>query len=241
MNWIHLKQCKSTQDEVKKTLAELNLDVDVNARGFGIYTFEQSEGHGRGGRSWTSPIGNLAVSFVFHREIQNPTLLPLLVGLATRDAILQELPELSERLILKWPNDLLLDQKKVAGILVDKDSNRFIVGIGLNCTSAPEITDGSAVCLPKNKINALPEIFLDRLCDKLLIRINQSQNADLKTLTELFPKVGDKILVLNTDTNQKITKRESTVLDYSSAGALLVRYNDDGSTGQLFNETIRFI
>jgi BirA family biotin operon repressor/biotin-[acetyl-CoA-carboxylase] ligase len=110
----------------------------------------QTEGRGRGGRSWSSPPGNLYASLL----LPNPSAterapeLAFVTALALRDAIVAEAPALAPRLALKWPNDLLLAGEKCAGILIEGEIEppmgvSVVIGIGVNCVyhprTAPEL------------------------------------------------------------------------------------------------------
>jgi BirA family biotin operon repressor/biotin-[acetyl-CoA-carboxylase] ligase len=88
----------------------------------------QTAGRGRSSHSWEAPRGAaLLVSFVLP---PNP-LLSLAAGVAAAEAC-------GRGVRLKWPNDLLLDGRKVGGILVEASPARAICGIGINLTWAPE-------------------------------------------------------------------------------------------------------
>jgi BirA family biotin operon repressor/biotin-[acetyl-CoA-carboxylase] ligase len=88
----------------------------------------QTAGRGRSSHSWEAPRGTaLLVSFVLP---PNP-LLSLAAGVAAAEAC-------GRGVRLKWPNDLLLDGRKVGGILVEASPARAICGIGINLTWAPE-------------------------------------------------------------------------------------------------------
>ena len=88
----------------------------------------QSAGRGRLERRWEAPAGTaLLVSFVLER---NP-ILSLAAGVAAAQAC-------GEDVRLKWPNDLLVDGRKVGGILVEAGVDRAVCGIGINLTWAPE-------------------------------------------------------------------------------------------------------
>lgn len=109
---------------------------------------EQTAGRGRHGRAWSSPAGNLYASLLLIDPCEPATApqLGFVAGLALHDAVaaLTRLP--APRLGLKWPNDLLLDGAKVAGILLE--GHRLarggvfavIVGIGVNVSIAPTDT-----------------------------------------------------------------------------------------------------
>ncbi len=92
----------------------------------------QTAGRGRYGRVWQSPRGNLYVSFVFESNPVRDKYLSFLTGLA----LAESLPEFNVR--LKWPNDVLLDGKKVAGILLETTGDKVVVGIGVNLVSNPD-------------------------------------------------------------------------------------------------------
>ena len=86
---------------------------------------EQSAGRGRQGRSWAAPPGRaLLCSVVVHDP---PRLLPLAAGVAVAETV-------GRGAQLKWPNDVLVDERKVAGILVEgrPQEGWAVVGIGLN-------------------------------------------------------------------------------------------------------------
>lgn len=86
---------------------------------------EQSAGRGRQGRSWVGPPGSALLCSVVVRD--PPRLLPLAVGVAVAEVA-------GPQATLKWPNDVLLDGRKVAGILVEgRPQERWaVVGVGLN-------------------------------------------------------------------------------------------------------------
>lgn len=92
----------------------------------------QSGGRGRYGRVWESPVGNLYLSAVVGDYGAQTPLLAFVVGVAVAEA----LSDYSVR--LKWPNDVLLNGRKIAGILLEKaDDCRTIIGIGVNVASCP--------------------------------------------------------------------------------------------------------
>ncbi len=92
---------------------------------------EQSAGRGRQGRTWVAPPGRAVLCSVVIREPAR--LLPLAAGVATAEVV-------GTGAQLKWPNDVLLEGRKVAGILVEgRPQERWaVVGIGLNVALRPE-------------------------------------------------------------------------------------------------------
>lgn len=119
------------------------------ARPWLLGTHLQTQGRGRAGRTWQNRVGaNLMFSCAFDVFLparQLPTLAPL-IGMATCQALRRHLtPAQQKRLTMKWPNDLLWDQAKLAGILIEStragmapvaDHHLIIIGIGLNLLDA---------------------------------------------------------------------------------------------------------
>ena len=98
----------------------------------------QTAGRGRQGRAWVSPRGENLLFSVLLRVTCPPARLPplaLVAGLAARDAIARAAPASDVR--IKWPNDVVVDRKKVAGVLVEaivqgSSVEAVVVGIGIN-------------------------------------------------------------------------------------------------------------
>ena len=101
----------------------------------------QIGGRGRRGRRWVGAKGNLFLSLALPFEIKNCGVLVLISGLALLELIKEVAPQ--SDVVLKWPNDVLLDGGKISGILLEKgEAGYMIVGIGINVKVAP-ITDAA--------------------------------------------------------------------------------------------------
>ena len=115
----------STNDKCK-TLEQSN---DFNI----VLAEEQTKGKGRMGKEWSSPLGNIYMSIAFSGSKSNEPL-SLISGLICQEAINKVIGE--DSIVLKWPNDIILNKKKVGGILIEKEvlgsDVTNIVGIGLN-------------------------------------------------------------------------------------------------------------
>lgn len=102
----------------------------------------QTAGRGRLGRQWNSPKGNLYTSIIIDPKDDQATDLGLYAQMASLAIIdtIQRGCHLGPRLVLKWPNDVLIDGKKVAGLLLEKENNTgfLVIGIGVNLKSHPE-------------------------------------------------------------------------------------------------------
>ena len=137
----------------RKETASTNLDARSGGHG-DVFTADfQSAGRGRLDHKWISPPAtNLMMSAVLSVYGMSPESLstfPLVVGLAVAKALSSLLGAHSKTIGLKWPNDIWISGRKVAGILCELDGNNVIAGIGVNVGRQefpPEIA-GKAVSL----------------------------------------------------------------------------------------------
>ncbi len=140
---LDLETVDSTNDEARRLIAD-------GERGpIWIVAARQTNGHGRLGRDWKSPPGNLFASLILH-DFGDACIAPQL-GFVTGVAAMRALKALRVEagVALKWPNDLLLDGAKLGGVLLETvmvptgdvrtpAAPVAIIGIGVNCLSAPE-------------------------------------------------------------------------------------------------------
>jgi BirA family biotin operon repressor/biotin-[acetyl-CoA-carboxylase] ligase len=131
-------------DEIDSTNEEAKRRAESGEPGpLWVVAARQTKGRGRLGRSWSSLAGNLHASLLLS-GFGPPAIAPQLgfvAGLATIDALI-ETTGAAHRLALKWPNDVLLDGAKLAGILlegVQPAGGGFacVIGVGVNCAAAP--------------------------------------------------------------------------------------------------------
>ncbi len=104
-----------------------------------VIAVSQQSGRGQHHRIWTSPVGNLYAAWRWPDpgSVGNgdwESLLPLIAGYLSAEALIDKgLP-----VRIKWPNDLLINGRKIGGILLEQKSGRVLVGIGLNVESYPD-------------------------------------------------------------------------------------------------------
>jgi BirA family transcriptional regulator, biotin operon repressor / biotin---[acetyl-CoA-carboxylase] ligase len=109
-----------------------------------VWALEQTAGRGRRGREWVSPRGNLYASLVLRPvcQLEHAAQLGFVAALAVGDALAALVPGLREP-ALKWPNDVLVGGRKIAGVLLESEIGEnarlafLIVGVGINLVSAP--------------------------------------------------------------------------------------------------------
>jgi BirA family biotin operon repressor/biotin-[acetyl-CoA-carboxylase] ligase len=127
----HFTSVGSTNEVARRLAAAGSPDGTV------VTSEEQTAGRGRQGRQWSTPAGSaLAWSLLLRRKVEVPGTLPLQIGVAVCEAV--ESFGVGPALV-KWPNDVWLEGRKCAGILVEArpQDGWAVVGIGLNL-SIPE-------------------------------------------------------------------------------------------------------
>lgn len=167
--WHHLPRCGSTNDEA------LRLGRAGAPHGTVITAEAQERGRGRQGRRWHSPPGENLYASVLLRPPLLPAQAPFLTlcaGVALAEAVAAEMRDTAApELALKWPNDLLLAGRKLAGILLEMACTGarldFVVmgiGVNLNGTGFPEELRGRATSLRLALGRRVQPLgFLDRL------------------------------------------------------------------------------
>lgn len=113
--------------------------------GLWITAERQTGGRGRRGRAWFSEPGNLYASLLLidAAPLERLGSLPLAVAVAVQDAVSRIMPLDAPDVVIKWPNDILIDRRKVCGILVEGETlpdgrHALVIGCGINVSVAPE-------------------------------------------------------------------------------------------------------
>ncbi|MGB0801480.1 MAG: biotin--[acetyl-CoA-carboxylase] ligase [Candidatus Poseidoniaceae archaeon] len=136
-----------------------------------ISTALQTSGRGRRDRKWNSIEECYAGSWIVAEDTEvNPGLLQLSGGLAVIKSIQ------SDRLKLKWPNDILIDERKLCGVLVEgkssQDSTKVVLGIGINLKTSDKTIDGKEIST------------LDEIATMDFHTIDRKLNSELSSLIE---------------------------------------------------------
>lgn len=130
----------STQDYLRNLI-----DGNPEPEGLVIQALSQTAGHGRQGRHWHSPMGNLYMSLLLRPECAPAQAgqMAFVVAVAV-SAAMDIFMDPAHKKTLKWPNDILIDGKKCAGILIesslgpDRRVEALIVGVGVNILAPPD-------------------------------------------------------------------------------------------------------
>jgi len=219
--------------------------VDALETGFTAFSTEQVSGRGRLGRHWVDvPGGSLAVSCLVEPLPKGaaPTWLPLLAGVSAHATVVALG---ASDVVVKWPNDVLVGERKLAGILVEGAADgRFVVGMGINVSStssshpvASSISLGELGVAITDVSAQLVEPWVDALLgllDQALVLPVSTVNAHWKALVEpQLDTVGRSVRVQTSPTHvvtgmaQGLADDGGLVVSLEGSGEEIVLHSGD--------------
>ena len=150
-------------EETGSTNADLAAAIragDALPEGHWLIARRQTAGRGRQGREWFDGSGNFMGSTVVALQAGDPppASLGFVAGLAVHAAVAEALPS-TIKPSLKWPNDVLIEGAKLAGILLEMVKDRIVVGIGVTLAKAPDLPDRETAALAYYGVNQPLEAF----------------------------------------------------------------------------------
>ena len=198
-----------------------------------LRTEHQTAGRGRMDRTWDAPPGsNLLASLCFDDVPAEPAELTQAVGLAAVRAVDQLHPssargDRSPRAGLKWPNDVLLGDAKLAGVLAQRAaSGAVVVGIGLNIGWAPD----DAACLARELgVDVDPSAFLDLLLVELDEHLALDSASRRGRYVERLHTLGRTVRIQRPSAVDLVGVAEGV----DPSGRLLVRSTQPGGDGDI--------
>ena len=190
--WRFLSKTDSTNAEIARSLSAHPLQEDLV-----VIADRQTKGKGRLGRAWHSEPETGIYLSTFIRPNITPEKLPILtlmVGLATVIAVNEFIPQPA---LLKWPNDLLLKGKKIAGILCEYHSRKnpaVIIGIGINVNQI-QFPSGLKDIATSLKLEFGKDInrtaLIKSLITQLDVQYNEFQNNKVQALIDNWTRNSD--------------------------------------------------
>ena len=225
---VLLNRVDSTNQEIKRLAAAGAHDGTL------VWAGEQSAGRGRRGRSWHSPYGNLYFSLLLHPRCPASEAMQIgfVTAVALADTIHAKLPP-NTHVSCKWPNDVLVGGRKVAGILLESSTGEgntlswLAVGVGVNIGWHPPDHESqySATSLKAAGANiAEPGEMLEEFCQHFLIWY--------KAWTEIgFEKIREAWMERVHGLHQPISVRlecdtlEGVFINVDESGALVLGQN----------------
>ncbi|MFK4004288.1 biotin--[acetyl-CoA-carboxylase] ligase [Qipengyuania sp. NPDC077563] len=216
-----------TISETGSTNADLASAVragEIVAEGDWIVADRQTTGRGRQGRSWFDGLGNFMGSTLVRLNERDPApaSLALTAALALYETV-QPLLSNAADLKLKWPNDLLLGGAKVAGILLEREAQAIVVGIGVNLAIAPDLTDRRTTALSKFGPAPDRDLFANSLVNHFAREVERWRTYGIEPLVRRWETVAHppgSELVVNTPGEEQI---RGTFAGLTETGALRLR------------------
>lgn len=216
-DFYYFKKIKSTNEYIKRNIHYFKEDVIVMAE-------VQIMGKGRLGRLWESPAGGCWFSYLRSVEgMSYQSMIPFLVGLSSAEA-LEKISNLDVR--IKWPNDLIVDNKKIGGILCETLKDKVIIGIGINTNFDSELLSRefmhqatTAADLGRYIDNFKLTRTCVRLIDHYIIRCNDNVFDVLEKVRNKMETIGRKVRIYT-----PTTEIFGDVIDIDIDGALIISY-----------------
>jgi BirA family biotin operon repressor/biotin-[acetyl-CoA-carboxylase] ligase len=199
---VHLLQQASSTQRVARDYVELG----AARAGHVVVADEQSAGVGRRGRAWLSPAGGLYATFI----VPYDPLIAARAGLAAARAI----ESLSIPVKLKWPNDLVVGEKKLGGILIEIVRALALVGVGINMEERPL---AEAACLQNFGVTADRQALVEAIYSDLT-----KPEADDELLAAYRTRLVTLGQSVRIDRGSDIAPLVGTALDVDSEGHLLL-------------------
>ncbi len=202
------------------------LAADDAPEGTLVVATQQEQGRGRLGRRWESPEGGIYCSLLV-RPQRPPKEIPqlsLIAGLGVAEAI-QQASGLSAS--IRWPNDVLIRDCKVAGILVESRNGAAVIGVGVNVSTTPDQLSEQATSLA---VLGAPAIDPDQLAGRLCQRIRAWYDvwhaqgfAPIRDALRPHIQMFGHMVRLTTDQRAIENTIEGQAVDVDEAGRLVVR------------------
>lgn len=221
---------KIIHDSIDSTQTDARLRVASTDRPFVVMAHMQTNGYGKFERAWESYSGNFLATFAIDLSVQHYDFgkIPMLVCIKLCD-VLSTLSHSKAEFQVKWPNDILLNKKKIGGILVEKVDGTFLIGIGLNLRQSPE--DGKVSYAATNVLAETGKQIdtikiLDELSEYFVQFAEVLKECDAAELRQEY-----MTLLEGLGQTRKVVTRHETIIgqlhDINNDGALIIDVNGD--------------
>lgn len=178
-----------TVEETASTNADmLALAAKGEPEGIWLRADTQVEGRGRMGRAWHSPIGNLYASTLVRLQPHDPpaATLALVAAIALHEVVIAYTTETC-LVIIKWPNDLLVNGAKLAGILLERANDAVVIGVGANLGFHPVGLDRPVTSLAAQGLDAPdPHYFCEDLARAFAHWLGRWRGSGLETIRQAW-------------------------------------------------------
>jgi len=202
---ISFDKIPSTQDYARDLIAQKQAsDKTV------ITALAQSAGRGRYKRTWVSHHGNLYASFIYRVAERDPRL-----SYAVAVAIAETLIHFGMNPQIKWPNDVLIDGKKISGVLIEYAQNFVIVGIGINIKTCPTVKEYQTT-----KIKNYTNVSVEDVLGVLMKKLDKWRSTNFSAVRERWME-----LAICINKMIKYQAKQAELIGINEDGALVLRFN----------------
>jgi BirA family transcriptional regulator, biotin operon repressor / biotin---[acetyl-CoA-carboxylase] ligase len=224
-----------------------NADIAARVRGgefvpegHWLVADRQVAGRGRGGRAWFDGYGNFMGSTLVRPGHGDPPpgTLALVAGLALQLVVAALLPQ-ERSPVLKWPNDLMLGTAKLAGILLEWESDAVILGVGVNLAAAPEIAGRETIAVSAFGPPPDRNHFASELARAFELELERWRSFGLEPIVNRWLRVGHALgtpLAVGEPGEEPLS---GTFAGLAADGALQLRLAD-GTTRTIHAGEVRF-
>ena len=176
------KNIENSNDKIKEVFKK-----NDNSR-LALFCINQKRGRGRKGRVWKSKVGDLTCSILIKKKIDiseigriNVIIVSIIINIFEGLGL--------NNIKFKWPNDIFINKKKVAGILIEtsvsnKTMTQFIIGIGVNIKSRPDDLKSSSTSLFENGLRVKAHKLFFSIIKRLYFYIENYKNIDFPYLSK---------------------------------------------------------
>ena len=227
---IHLESAGSTMKEIKKYIGDKNICLIAD---------EQTEGIGRRGNKWISPKGNIYLSFLLECNLSIEDHF-LFTAVAANSIILCLNNYIKENIYIKWPNDIIVNGSKIAGIMTEIVQHNgikyVIIGIGINIETSPKLSDYKTCCVNNFNSKLIYEelllYFFQTFFSEYAMIINNEQNNIINKFRNNMKDLDKKITILLPNGKKEIV----FLKNLNSDGSLLIE--KEGKQENVFSARI---
>ena len=221
------KNIENSNDKIKEVFKK-----NDNPR-LALFCINQKKGRGRKGRVWKSKVGDLTCSILIKKKLDISEMGRINIIIVS--IIINIFEDLGlNKVKFKWPNDILINKKKIAGILIETSvSNnivtQFIIGIGVNIKSRPNDLKYSSTSLLENKLNIKAHNLFFNIIKRLYFFIENYKNIEFLYLSKkLSSRFFNKKSLINVYNGNN--KNEGLFSEIGCLGELIIKNKNKNLT-----------
>ena len=221
------KNIENSNDKVKEVLKK------NDSSRLALFCINQKKGRGRKGRVWKSKVGDLTCSILIKKKLDISEMGRINIIIVS--IIINIFEDLGlNKVKFKWPNDIFINKKKIAGILIETSvSNnivtQFIIGIGVNIKSRPNDLKYSSTSLFENKLNIKAHSLFFNIIKRLYFFIENYKNIEFLYLSKkLSSRFFNKKSLINVYNGNN--KNEGLFSEIGCLGELIIKNKNKNLT-----------